>query len=235
VRYLADAARLAGVETVLGTEMTPELAKKGKPDAVVLATGGNPRIPDIPGIDNKHVVMAEDVLTGTAPLGRNVVVIGAGGVACEVGIYVARRGSISPEAALFLVEHGVLGAEEATGLALKRRRNVTLVRRGSRVGDSLGRSTRWVVLQELKRLGIRTVTDAQYVRITKNGLLISVADEKQLIEADTIVLAAGYEVDPQLEQAWRDVATEVHVIGDAQAPQKGIDAIYAGTLIGRHI
>jgi len=235
IRYLADAARRAGVEMVLGKEMTAELAKEEKLDAVVLAIGGYPRVPDIPGIDNENVVMSEDILTGKAPLGRNVVVIGAGGVACEVGIYVARRGCISPEAALFLVEHGVLSAEEATDLALKGPRRVTLVRRGHKVGDSLGRSTRWVVLQELKRLGVRMVTEAQYIRISESGLLVSVGGQKQMIEADTIVIAAGYEANPHLKEAWREVAPEVHVIGDAHTPQKGIDAIYAGTLVGRQI
>ncbi len=235
VQYLINAAHRAGVEFVVGVEMTPELAKKEKADTVVLATGARARLPDIPGIDDEKVTMAEDILAGKAVLSRNVVVIGAGGVACEVGIYAASRGRISAEAALFLTRNGVLPAEEAMSLAGKGPRKVTLVRRGSHVGESLGRSNRWVVLQELRRLGVKMITDAQYIRVTDEGLLILVNGREKLLEADTIVVAAGYEADDKLKEKWRDVAPEVYVIGDARAPQKGIDAIYEGTLIGRQI
>ncbi len=235
VRYLERAARKAGVEIVLGTEMTPELAKKEKPDALVLAMGATPRVPDIPGIDGANVVLAEDVLAGAAPLGRKVVVIGAGGVACEVGIYAARRGCVPPEVAVFLAENGVLSAEDALGMARRGPRTVTLVRRGMKVGDSLGRSTRWVVLQELEKLGVRAITEAQYIRVTDGGLLIEVGGQRELLEADTVVLAAGYETYPRLKEKWQGAAAEIHFVGDAHVPRKGIDAIYEGTLVGRRI
>ncbi len=235
VQYLAEAAKRAGVKIELGSEMTPQSAKAKKPDAVVLAIGAAPRVPDIPGIDRENVVMVEDVLTDKERLGRRVVVIGAGGAACEAGIYMARKGCLSPETAVFLAEYGVLPAEEAIGLARKGGRQVTLVRRGSKVGDTLGRSTRWVILQELRNLGVRTITDAEYIEINDSGLLISVEDREELLEADTIVVAAGYEADPQLADKWRDAASEVHVIGDARNPRKGIDAIQEGAQTGRRI
>lgn len=235
IAYLASAAVRAGVEIVLNTEMTPSLAKRENPDAIVLAVGAGVRVPDIPGIGGEIVITAEDALSGLVPLGRNVVIIGAGGVACEVAIYAARKGAMSPEAAVFLAEYAVLPAEEALGLARRGERQVTLVRRGPSVGETLGRSTRWVILQELKKLGVRTITGAQYVEINKEGLVIQLDGRDELLEADTIVLAAGYEVDPGLADKWREAAPEVHVIGDARSPQKGIDAIFDGAVIGRKI
>ncbi len=235
VRYLADAAAREGVEIILHSKMTPEQAKEEKPDALVLAIGAVPRIPDISGIDNEKVVMAEDVLTDKERLGHKVVVIGAGGAACEAGIYMARNGCASPETAVFLAEHGVLSAEEAIGLVHKSRRQVTLVRRGAKVGDTLGRSTRWVILQELKNLGVRTITGAEYIEINDSGLLISVEGGEELLDADTIVIAAGYETDARLAEKWRDVAPEIHIVGDARNPRKGIDAILEGAQVGRQI
>jgi 2,4-dienoyl-CoA reductase (NADPH2) len=192
-------------------------------------------MPHIPGIEDEKVVMAEDVLTGKAPLGRKVVVIGAGGAACEAGSYMARRGALSPEAAVFLAENGVLSAERALDMAGKGQRQVTLVRRGAKIGGSLGRSTRWVILQELRNLSVNAITEAEYKEINQTGLLISVEGRDQLIEADTIVIAAGYEVDPGLADKWKDAAPEVHIIGDARSPRKGIDAIQEGSLLGRLI
>lgn len=235
VSYLAAAAKRAGVEIVFDSEMTPERAKKTASDAVLLAVGATPRVPDIPGIDSAKVVMAEDVLKGDAPLGAKVAVIGAGGAACEVGIYIARTGCVTPETAVFLAEYGVVTADEAVEMARKGRRQVTLVRRGLKVGDSLGRSTRWVIMQELRRLGVRTITEASYVEINKCGLLISVEGREELLEADTIVVAAGYEIDARLAEKWSDAAAEIHVIGDACEPGKGIDAIREGARVGRQI
>jgi 2,4-dienoyl-CoA reductase (NADPH2) len=235
VRYLSDAAERVGVEIVLNTDMTPELAKKKGFDAIVLAIGATPRIPDIPGIDSDKVVMAEDVLTDKATLGKKIAVIGAGGAACEAGIYIARKGCLSPEAAVFLAEYGVVSAEQAVDMAHKSYREVTLVRRGPKVGDTLGRSTRWVILQELKRLGVRSITEATYIEINEDGLLISVEGQEELLEADTIVVAAGYEIDPDLAAEWQGAANEIHVVGDAKNPRKGIDAIFEGAQVGRKI
>ncbi len=235
VRYLADAAGRAGVQIVFDAEMTPEQAKGQTPDAVVLAVGATARVPDIPGLDSDKVVMAEDALTDKAPMGEKVVVIGAGGAACEVGIYVARKGCVTPEAAVFLAEYGIVTADEAVEMARKGRRQVTLVRRGQKIGDSLGRSTRWVILQELRRLGVRMITEASYVEINDAGLLISVEGREELLEADTIVVAAGYEIDERLAEKWSDVAAEIHVVGDAGEPRKGIDAIREGARVGRQI
>ncbi len=235
VRYLIDAAMRAGVKALLNTEMTPKTARKEKPDAIVLALGATPRVPDIPGIGDDRVVMAEDVLTGKAPLGRKVVVIGAGGAACEAAIYMARRGALSPETAIFLAENGVLSAERALDMAGKGQRQVTLVRRGSKIGDSLGRSTRWVILQELRSLGVNAITEAQYKEINETGLLISVEGREQLLEADTIVIATGYEIDSRFAEKWQEAAAEIHVVGDAREPRKGIDAIREGALVGRQI
>jgi len=233
IQYLAGAAERAGVEIILETEMTPSLAKAQTPDAVVLASGARTRVPDISGIDSTKVAAAEDVLAGRVPLGQNVVIIGAGGVACEVGIYAARKGAISPEAAVFLAEHGVVPPGEAVELARRGSRQVTLVRRGSAVGETLGRSTRWVILQELKKLGVRTITGAHYLELNDKGLLIQLDGRTELLEADTIILAAGYEADSKLAERWREAAPEIHVIGDALAPAKGIDAIIEGARVGR--
>ncbi len=235
IRYLEGAARRAGVEIMCGVEMTPEKAKKEKPDVVVIATGGATRVPNIPGIQSDKVVFADDALTGKKSLGRRVVVIGAGGVACEVAIFVAGKGRVSPETALFLLENNVLPTEAALDLSHKGPHQVTLVRRGSKVGDSLGRSTRWLVLQELKKLGVRTITDAQYIGVTDDGLLISLDGQQQLLGADTIIVAAGYEADHKKKKKWAGTATDIYVLGDAHIPQKGIDAIREAAFLAREL
>ena len=71
-----------GVKVVLNTEVTPDLVAKEHPDAVVVATGAIPRrdgmnaytYNPVQGWESPNVVVPEDILTGKAQVGDNVVV-----------------------------------------------------------------------------------------------------------------------------------------------------------------
>ena len=52
-----------GVKVKLGEEFTAATIKEMKPDAVVVAVGGTPFVPDIPGIKRSNVVSG----AGSAP------------------------------------------------------------------------------------------------------------------------------------------------------------------------
>lgn len=57
----------------LKTKVTPELVASVKPDAAIVAVGGNPIGIDVPGADGKNVVMSHDfleMLNGHAPKGK---------------------------------------------------------------------------------------------------------------------------------------------------------------------
>ena len=53
-----------GVAVRMGTKVTADMVREGKPDAVILATGALPQRPPIPGINRPDVIQAKDVLTG---------------------------------------------------------------------------------------------------------------------------------------------------------------------------
>ncbi len=65
-----------GVDVRLETPVEIEGVKALEPDAVVIATGSTPRVPeDIPGIDLPHVVQGWDVMQGKASTGDRVAII----------------------------------------------------------------------------------------------------------------------------------------------------------------
>jgi 2,4-dienoyl-CoA reductase-like NADH-dependent reductase (Old Yellow Enzyme family)/thioredoxin reductase len=65
-----------GVDVRLDTKADIEAIKALSPEAVVIATGSLPRVPnDVPGIDLPHVVQGWDVMQGKASTGDRVAVI----------------------------------------------------------------------------------------------------------------------------------------------------------------
>lgn len=86
---MEQAARRAGVDIRLGTEVTEELLGAIRPDVLVIATGADPITPDISGVE--QVVTALDVLRG-AQLGKKVAVLGGGLVGVETAEYLSAQG-----------------------------------------------------------------------------------------------------------------------------------------------
>jgi 2-enoate reductase len=92
IDYLVSQVEKTGVRVELNTDATTEVVTGRNPDVVVIAAGGIPVIPGIPGIDKSNVVTAQDVLSGKAHVGQNVVIIGGGMVGCETGHYLVEQG-----------------------------------------------------------------------------------------------------------------------------------------------
>ena len=89
--YLAQVAK-SGVAARLGEAPDAAAIAAARPDAVIVATGSRPRVPEIPGCDGPNVVFAEDVLLGKAATGPRVVVIGGEMVGCETAEHLAKQG-----------------------------------------------------------------------------------------------------------------------------------------------
>jgi 2,4-dienoyl-CoA reductase (NADPH2) len=56
-------------------------------DAIIISTGVKPRIPEIEGIKNEKIVTYLDILQNKKSVGKNVAVIGAGGIGFDTSIF----------------------------------------------------------------------------------------------------------------------------------------------------
>jgi 2,4-dienoyl-CoA reductase-like NADH-dependent reductase (Old Yellow Enzyme family)/thioredoxin reductase len=90
--YMINQVKKAGVEVLLSTKATPEMIKAKKYDAVLVASGAEPIIPNIPGADGSNVRAPIFVYGNENALGKNVVVIGGKQIGVESGIYLAQNG-----------------------------------------------------------------------------------------------------------------------------------------------
>jgi 2,4-dienoyl-CoA reductase (NADPH2) len=171
-------------------------------DEVVLATGIDPRKPAIPGIDHKSVASYVDVLSGRVQPGKDVVIIGAGGIGFDVALYLLERNERSTLDADAFAQHWGIVQDTATSGGLDPRgfpaahptHRITMLKRSTTpFGNTLGRTTGWVHRAELARNGVKMLKGVEYRRIDDAGVHIAIEGKESVIPADTVVICAGQE------------------------------------------
>ena len=216
-----------GVTKKLGTRV--QASDLAEFDEVVVATGVMPRDPEIPGQSDEKVCGYIDILNGRVQAGKDVVVIGAGGIGFDVSEFlVHEKGATAqtPDLAHWLKEWGVGDPEEIRGGLLAEgpqptapARNVTLLqRKAERPGKRLGKTTGWIHRSTLKMKGVKMIGGVNYEAITDEGLRISHGEAREnptVIPADTIVLCAGQLSERSLADDLISAGVTPHVIGGA--------------------
>jgi 2,4-dienoyl-CoA reductase (NADPH2) len=198
-------------------------------DAVVVATGVVPRRVPLPGAELPHVLSYAELLLADEPralVGERVAIIGAGGIGTDVA-HLLSAGEESFYERYGLTPPGATAQIRAIGrnwpAASRRLAQITLMRRAGRIGDGVGASTRWVVVQELQRAGVELLTGVEYERIEPDAVVISVGGSKRRIAADTVVIAAGQEAERSLADAL-SARGQAHVVIGGAAAAEHLDA-----------
>jgi 2,4-dienoyl-CoA reductase-like NADH-dependent reductase (Old Yellow Enzyme family)/thioredoxin reductase len=89
--YLIRQIDKAGIEVFLNSEASPEMIKGNSCDAVIVAAGAEPNIPDIPGVHRIRFWTPLSVYGNEKALGENVAVIGGSQIGVETGMYLAEN------------------------------------------------------------------------------------------------------------------------------------------------
>lgn len=187
--YLLRKLTASGVELKLDKEFTPEVLERAKPDAVILATGSSPVIPEIPGVKGANVLTALEVLEGKAT-GAQVVIIGGGLIGCETAEFLAAKG-----------------------------KKVTILEMLDRIGNDIGRSTRWVIMQRLRKASIQMETKAKAEAISEKGVTVSRGSQSLFFPANTVVLAVGMKPNQELRRQLEG-KVPLYSIGDSVEPRR---------------
>ena len=184
-KVLAKRVEKAGVEIHLNTELTAEQAAALNADAIIVATGAKPIVPAIPGIDNK-IVATLDALHQTPPaLGQKVAILGGGLVGSECAIYLDGLG-----------------------------KDVTIVEmKDDWGGDAyfMHKTAMDIYLRDSK---VKILVSAKAKAITDQGILCDTPDGEILVEADSVLLAAGMKADRATAESFYNAAPRVYETGD---------------------
>jgi len=204
MEWLVAQTEKSGATIKYSTEVTADIIKREKPDALLIAVGATPYIPDIPGVDRSNVCWAGDVDSGKVEVGKNVIVVGAGLTGVETALNLAQQGK-----KVTIIE--MMGPEVIAKDATMINRNYLLV--------------------QLAELKIQVITNTKLEAITDTGIrTIDKNFNSKDYPADTIVLAAGMKARKDKVNELRRLIpeTEVFIIGDCYQPRKILNATHDG-------
>jgi len=232
--YYSSQIENLGIELHLGVEADLESINKYQPDAVIFATGVKYNIPDIPGIDGSlgsEIYLAEKILEGEYPIGKNVVVVGGSATGMETAIWAAEQGAISSEIAKFIAFYELLPKEELFKRWLRGNRKVTIIDMLPKLGMSIGRTTRGFLIGQITKLGIISILNVQIKKFEGKTLIYEHGNETKTLEnIDTFIIAAGVTPNDELFNKVKQTNPpyKIFKIGDCKKPRTMMEAIHEG-------
>jgi 2,4-dienoyl-CoA reductase-like NADH-dependent reductase (Old Yellow Enzyme family)/thioredoxin reductase len=200
IDWLIGQVRKTGVAIKSETEVDEALLKEGKPDVVILATGGEKLVPPIPGIDGAKVCDAWQILDGRIAPGENIVIIGGA--------------LIGMETADFLTERG----KTVTILEMLKRSPVLKIT-----------SHGYMLHKRLRDRACKLLFGARVTAIDEAGVTFSAEGQTSVISpVDQVVVAAGMKPSNALETVCTKLGIAFKTVGDASSPRRIIEATDEG-------
>jgi 2,4-dienoyl-CoA reductase (NADPH2) len=207
VTYLSTQMEKLGVKVFLETEVTPEMVRELKPQAVIVAAGSTPVFPEIPDAQKDQLVSLDDALAGKAEVGRRVVILGGR----QAGVQLAE----------------LLHAQG---------KSVTIVEEGDKVcRDSVTAETLGF-RRRLKECGINVLVKTKMTGIAPGEVqVVAKGGTERTLPADTVVVAGRRRKNNGLQKALKGERSEVYPIGDCSAPRRIRAAINEGFRVALRI
>ena len=225
IRYFNKKVETTGVKLRLNTWADADLLASEGFDEVLLATGINPRLPEIPGIEHDKVLTYLDVLKAKKPVGKKVAIIGAGGIGFDTAEVLVHGDHPSPSLSTdaFMKEWGVDINVEARGgvkgveaqIEPSEREIFLIQRKTSKVGAGLGKTTGWIHRTVLNNKGVQMVSGAQYEKIDDAGLHIKLGDDTKVLDVDNVIICAGQDPRREIQSEVEAKGLNVTLIGGA--------------------
>jgi 2,4-dienoyl-CoA reductase-like NADH-dependent reductase (Old Yellow Enzyme family)/thioredoxin reductase len=193
--FMTGEIKRLGIPVHLNEEVGIEKLLQGRPDAVVVATGALPFIPEIPGIYGSNVITAWDVLRGKET-GETVVVTGGG----LVGI----------ETALFLTQKG---------------KKVILIEMLDNIGTDAGHLNRFRLQEEIEATTAEIRCKTRLIEIEEQGVRVERETGRYLIPCETVVLAIGVRPNDGPLYALKGTGLETYRVGDCAGRGNMLEAV----------
>jgi 2,4-dienoyl-CoA reductase-like NADH-dependent reductase (Old Yellow Enzyme family)/thioredoxin reductase len=201
--FLSMQIKKLGVAVCLGTSVTSAFIVNLKPDVVVVATGADPMIPPVPGVERENVCNARDVLLGKKTVGKRIIIVGGGRVGMETAEFLKN------------------GSNE-----------IVIIEMLARIGNDVGDSFRFASINRLRELGVKMLVNTRLEKIDGAAVTISSNGKARHLDIDYVILATGAKSNQEIFNAIGE-NVEKHFIGDCKKPRNICEAISEGSEVGR--
>ncbi len=180
------------VEVVLNKKVSPEELNPDDYYGVVLASGGNPLMPPIKGLEADNVYNFSQVLRHQVELkDKNIVLVGGGETGLETAEYLADQGN-----------------------------KVTVVEMLSAVGTEMYASVLGMMMKRFAEKQINIIKEHKVIEMKEHEVVLQRvnSDEVKALPADVLVIASGVKVDQKFIEEFKHHCPKLIVVGDAYAP-----------------
>lgn len=190
-----------GVKVLLNTEATADCEGLKDTDRIFVATGSNPIIPKIEGIDGENVVNVLDVHRNEAlAKGDRIAICGGGLSGCELALELAEAG-----------------------------KKVTVIEMRDSFAVDAAAFMGMVLFRKLNELGVEMLANTTVKSFNAGGVVVENNGAERLIEADTCIHAFGLRPNDALGlELMAKYPGRVQIIGDADKVNCIFDGIHAG-------
>jgi len=235
IRYYRAMIKKLQIKVVLNKEVDVNFIKEKKPDFVIIAEGSQPILPTFEGIEDDIVFTAWEVLKDDPILGRDIAIVGGGSVGLETAHFLADKGTLSPEVLHFLFSYKAESVERLQELLLKGSKNITILEMLPKVGKDVGKSTKWVLMGNIKQHGIKILTKSRVISVKGGKITFEKDGNIEGMQFDNVIIAAGSQSVKVLSSEIEKTGIPFSVVGDCIRPAKINDAIHEGFMAAAKI
>jgi len=206
--FLSRQVHNLGVDVRMGEQLNRGTLMGLQPELIVLATGSVPVVPPIPGAQQLHVAVAEDVLLERVPVGKRVVIVGGGGTGCETAEWLMERGH-----------------------------QVAIIEMMSHIGLNIEAISRRWMYYEFKKFGVKLLTQCRVLRIESAQVIYSNEQKQEFAEpCDSVVIALGYRPNDSMSFCEEEgFPVPAYRVGDCEKPGTILDAVTMGANLAARI
>lgn len=224
IRFFQNELKSIGVKTLLNTEAKLDNIQSENADVVIFASGVIPRGFQIKGLDLIPHGSYADYLTGKFIPGKQVAVIGGGGIGVDVAHRLTEEHDPTLES--YQRKYNISSFTNAVVQTEISNRKVAVFRRNGKHGAGLGPTTFWALKQELESVGVEFYQGLSYKEVTKEGLVVVFKNgEEFLYPCDSIILCVGQEKEDSLyEEFTKTYPNKKAILIGGAKDAKNIDA-----------
>jgi 2,4-dienoyl-CoA reductase-like NADH-dependent reductase (Old Yellow Enzyme family)/thioredoxin reductase len=177
-------------KVILNTAATNKDILSHNPEAVIVALGSRPSLPNVPGIDLPSVYDVRKVYEEDIDLGKNVVIAGGGDIGCETADLLAEKGM-----------------------------SVTIVEALEEVLHRMKEIPKQELLKRLKNKNVSILTSTKVTAIEVGKVVVDTANgNRKELPGDSVIFSTGSVSADSLAETLKGLIAEVYVVGDAKEP-----------------